>query len=92
MINVLLECIKLLSVHINSTYLAVCSIREHPSDIVLFFIIITAMFALLLQEVCTIIILSDSSTIISNNIQHKSTGIKGMCLVRRVPITISYRT
>ena len=51
MINVLLECIKLLSVHIISTYLAVCSIREYTSDIVLFFIIITAMFALLLQEV-----------------------------------------
>ena len=50
MINVLLECIKLLSVHIILTYLAVCSIKEYPSDIV-FFIIITAMFALLLQEV-----------------------------------------
>ena len=51
MINVLLECIKLLSVHIILTYLAVCSIKEYPSDIILFFIIITAMFALLLQEV-----------------------------------------
>ena len=52
-INVLLECIKLLSVHIILMYLAVCSIKEYPSDsdIVLFFIIITAMFALLLQEV-----------------------------------------
>ena len=50
MINVLLECIKLLSVHIILTYLAVCSIRDYPSDIVIFFII-TAMFALLLQEV-----------------------------------------
>ena len=49
-INILLECIKLLSVHIILTYLAVCSIREYTSDIVLF-IIITAMFALLLQEV-----------------------------------------
>ena len=51
MINVLLECIKLLSVHIILMYLAVCSIKEYPSHIVLFFIIITAMFALLLQEV-----------------------------------------
>ena len=50
MINILLECIKLLSVHIILTYL-VCSIREYPFDIILFFIIITAMFALLLQEV-----------------------------------------
>ena len=48
MINILLECIKLLSVHI---ILTVCSIKEYPSDIILFFIIITAMFALLLQEV-----------------------------------------
>ena len=37
MINDLLECIKLLSVHIILTYLAVCSIREYPSDIVLFY-------------------------------------------------------
>ena len=51
MINVLLECIKLLSVYIILTYLAVYSIREYPCDIVLFFIIITAMFVLLLQEV-----------------------------------------
>ena len=51
MINVLLECIKILSVHIILTYLAVCSIKEYLSDIILFFIIITAMFALLLQEV-----------------------------------------
>ena len=51
MINVLLECITLFSVHIILMYLAVCSIKEYPSDIVLFFIIITAMFALLLQEV-----------------------------------------
>ena len=55
MINVLLECIKLLSVHIILMHLAVCSIREYTSDIVLFFIIITAMFALLLQEVCLLL-------------------------------------
>ena len=51
MVNVLLEYIKLLRVHIILTYLALCSIREYPSDTILFFIIITAMFALLLQEV-----------------------------------------
>ena len=51
MINVLLECIKILSVYIILTYSAVCSIKEYLSDINLFFIIITAMFALLLQEV-----------------------------------------
>ena len=37
MINVLLQCIKLLSVHIILTYLAVRSITEYTCDIVHFF-------------------------------------------------------